>query len=125
MYDGDNDADDFEALLSTMSPEELQQILGLGTMDERGALLQQQMAQAEALRQPSGRQYSTGWGAALGGLGDAAKFIAGSRQMDKTQAGLEELLGKKDAGRGLYVDAMRRRATAPQQDVIPAVPFGL
>lgn len=117
--------DDFNALLSQMSPEELEQLLNLGTMDERGALLQQQMAQAEALRQPSGRQYSTGLGAALGGIGDLTRQIAGTRQMDTLRQQQEALLGKKDAGRGLYVDALRRRPGEVTPDIIPATPFAL
>lgn len=117
--------DDLNALLSQMSPEELEQLLGMGTLDERGAMLNQQMAQAEALRQPSGQQHSTGWGAALGGVGDMARQIAGTRQMDALRQQQEALLGKKDAGRGLYVDAMRRRPAEMTPDVVPAAPFSL
>lgn len=121
--------DDLNTLLAQMSPEELEQLLGLGTLDERGGMLQQQMAQAEALRQPSGQQYSTGWGAALGGVGDLTRQIAGTRQMDALRQQQEAILGKKDAGRGLYVDALRRRMgpgqMQPSEDVIPAAPFSL
>lgn len=125
----DNDADDFNAMLSSLSPEELQQLLGLGTLDERGALLSNQMAQADALMQPQGRQYSTGLGAALGGIGDLTRQIAGTRQQEALLKQQEALLGKKDAGRGLYTEALRRRMGQPQmqptENVIPAVPFGM
>jgi hypothetical protein len=117
--------DDLNALLSQMTPEELEELLALGTLDERGGLLQQQMAQAEALRQPSGRQHSTGLGAALGGIGDLTKFIGGTRQMDDLRAKQEALMGQKDAGRGLYANAIRRRPAEATPDIIPAAPFSL
>lgn len=117
--------EDLNALLSQMSPEELEQLLSMGTLDERGDLAQQQMAQAEALRKPSGQQYSTGWGAALGGVGDMARFIGGTRGMEASQADLEAILGKKDAGRGKYVDAIRRRPPEMTPDIMPAAPFAL
>jgi uncharacterized small protein (DUF1192 family) len=106
---------DMEELLSQLPPEALQQLLGLGTLDERDALLQQQMQQAEALRRGSGKEYSTGAGAALGGLGDMVRAVRG-RMMDKdATTKREELLGKKDAGRNAYVEALRRR---PQQPAV-------
>lgn len=117
--------DDLNALLSQMTPEELEQIFGMGTLDERGALLNQQMAQAEALRQSSGKQYSTGLGAALGGLGDVTRMVGGTMDMNRLQKEQEALLGKKDAGRGLYVDALRRRPGMSPEDVLPAAPFAL
>lgn len=122
--------DDLNALLSQMSPEELEQLLGMGTLDERGGMLQQQMAQAEALRQPSGRQASTGWGAAFGGIADGLRNIQGTQQMDTLRQQQEALLNKKDAGRGKYVDALRRRMgpgqqMQPTEDVLPAIPFGM
>jgi hypothetical protein len=117
--------DDLNALLSQMTPEELEQLLGMGTLDERGGLLQQQMMQAEALRKPSGQQYSTGLGAALGGMGDLARTIGGTMDMGRLQKEQEALLSQKDAGRGKYVDALRRRPGAPTENVIPAAPFAL
>lgn len=117
--------DDLNALLSQMSPEELEQLLGLGTLDERGGMLNQQMAQAEALRQPSGRQATTGWGAAFGGAADGLRNIQGMQQMDAIRKQQEALLGKKDAGRGLYANALRRGPAEVTPDIIPAAPFSM
>lgn len=116
--------DDFSQLWESLPPEVQEQLLGMGTLDERGALLQQQMAQAEALRQPSGKQYSTGLGAALGGMGDLARTIGGTMDMSRLQKEQEALLGKKDAGRMSFARHGLRGGTQPQ-DVIPAVPFGM
>lgn len=124
MYD--NETDDFSQLFDSLPPEVQEMLMGMGTLDERGALLQQQMAQAEALRQPSGRQYSTGLGAALGGIGDFARQVAGTRGMDKAQGDLAALLDKKDAGRMAYAKNVLRRPQQPMaEDVVPAMPFGL
>ena len=115
--------EDFNALLQQMTPEELEQLLGMGTLDERQNMLGHQMAQAEILKQGSGKQYSTGMGAALGGLADVIRAGQGQYQMQQAQAGMEDLLGQKDAGRALYADAIRRRPQQPTMDVTPALPF--
>lgn len=107
---------ELEALLSQMDPETLKQLLGMGTLDERGQLLQQQMAQAEALRQPQGGNYSSVGGAIGGGIGDVLRGLGGGL----AQAGLGEqqqaLLGQKDMGRNAYVEALRQRR---QSGVVP------
>lgn len=107
--------EDLEQLLAGLSPDELEQLLGMGTLDERGALLQQQQAQAEALRQKPGMAmgHVSPWGAALAGLGDVANQVRGGVQGQAAGQGLESLLGKKDAGRGAFVEALRRRKGVP------------
>jgi len=114
---------DFSDLLQQMTPEELEQLIGLGTLDERQQMLGHQMAQAELLRQPSNRHYSTGWGAALGGLADVVRAGQGQYQLEQAQQGMQDLLAQKDAGRGLYVDAIRRRPQQPTPDIAPPIPF--
>lgn len=116
--------DEFSQMWESLPPEVQEQLLGMGTLDERGALLQQQMAQAEALRQPSGKQYSTGLGAALGGLGDVTRMIGGTMDMGRLQKEQEALLGKKDAGRMSFARYGLRGGAQPQ-DVLPASPFAL
>lgn len=85
--------------LSPQDEELLSELMGLGTLGERGKLLEHQMAQAEALRQPVGGGHTTGLGAALGGLGDVFRGVgAGVGGMQGAQ-GMEALMGKKDVGR--------------------------
>ena len=114
---------EFSQLWELMTPEEQNQLLAMGTLDERQAMLDRQMQQAELLKQGSGKQYSTGMGAALGGLADVIRAGQGQYQMQQAQTGMEDLLGQKDAGRALYADAIRRRPQQPTPDVVPALPF--
>jgi hypothetical protein len=120
-----NDTTDFSAFLASLSPEEQEQLLGMGTLDERQAMLEQQMAQAQALRQPSDSRHVTGLGAALGGLTDGLRYVQGTREMEALRAQQEGLLGKKDAGRGLFADVLRRKqagaSAAPAE--VPLSPF--
>lgn len=119
---------DFNALLSQMSPEELEQLLGLGTLDERGEALQQQMALAQALQQPMGGQPSiTPLGGALGALNNGLRYIHGQNQMEELQKQQQALLASKDKGRRDFVSALRRQGEASPmlEGVTPAVPFAL
>jgi hypothetical protein len=122
-----------QQLLSQATPEELQQLLGLGTLDERGGLLEQQLAQAQALRTNNAAHHSTGLGAGLAGIGDALTGYASGAQQKALGAQQQALLAQKDAGRNVYVDLLRRRpgaATAGAGDFLGAgpaqlSPFGL
>jgi hypothetical protein len=118
--------DELDRFMSQFTDEELAQLFGAGTLDERGALLNQQMMQAEALRKPSGQQHSTGLGAALGGMGDLARTIGGTMDMSRLQKEQEALLGQKDKLRQTYGQRFRQMGQ-PQmaEDVLPAVPFGM
>ena len=122
--------EDFSALLQQMTPEELEQLLGMGTLDERQAQMERQRQQAELLRQGSNQQYNTGMGAALGGLADVIRAGQGQYQLENAEAGIQDILGKKDAGRKSYGDLMQRFAQQqaqqvrpPTPDVMPALPF--
>ncbi|WFG54196.1 hypothetical protein Mx9_p89 [Myxococcus phage Mx9] len=115
---------DFNDLLQQMTPEELEQLIGLGTLDERQSLLDKQMAQAEALMQQGGGRYSTPLGAALGGLAGVGQSVMGTKQQQDAMEQQRAILGQKDVGRGLYTDVIRRQQQAQQPwDVTPAIPF--
>jgi len=87
---------------SQFTQEELQQLMGLGSMDERQQLVRQQLAQAQALRDPISGQHSTGMGAALGGLGDVFRGIGGQAQGSTSQGKMMDLLKQQDIARLLY-----------------------
>lgn len=100
---------DLDALLSQLSPEEIAELMGMGTLDERGSLLDQQLAQAQALRQPQSGPHSTGMGAALGGLGDAVRSFSGGIQELGLRDQQRGLLNQKDQGRQKFLEMLRQR----------------
>lgn len=91
---------------SGLSPEALQQILNLGTLNQQDDLLQQQLAQAYALRSQHPAQ---GYGA-LGGLGAGLTnaFNGIDAAMEKRNAlhGLAQNQGAEGAGRTAYAHAV-------------------
>ena len=115
-------------LFSNLKPEDLKQLLGLGTLDEQGQLLQQQMAQAQALRRPSGTQYTAPVAAGLGGLADVLNSVNGTIQTHQARSGQEALLKQKDEGRGLYAkaiaEALRGRLAPPAGAAGVSLPTG-
>lgn len=120
-----------EGILSQLTPEELQQLMGMGTLDERGQLLQQQLQMADALRQPQAGEHSTGLGAALGGLGDVLRGTIGGIAGKQAMGKMEGLMGQKDAGRNTFLQAFlkgqRGGAAGPMGagDINPSSLFGL
>ena len=121
--------EEFSQLWEMMTPEEQNQMLAMGTLDERQAQMERQRQQAELLRQGSGQQYNTGMGAALGGLADVIRAGQGQYQLENAEAGIQDILGKKDAGRKSYGNLMQRfaqqqaqQARPPTPDVMPALP---
>jgi hypothetical protein len=106
---------EYDSLLSRLTPEQLQQMMELGSLDEQGGLLHEQMAQAEALRKPSGVQ---GYGAAGGlfhGLADGINNISGAIRQKQLYGEQKDLLGKKTKGRSTLVELLRSGPTQPQQ----------
>jgi hypothetical protein len=78
-----------------LTPEELRAALGIdpegGFAEDQAALLQHQLARADALRDQPIQQHSTGLGGALGGLGSIFDAYNGKRQSDEAQAKLQAL----------------------------------
>lgn len=117
--------DELAMILEGMSPEQRQQLLGLGVIDEEQALLQQQMAMADALRQGSGQQYTSPFAAAVGGLGDVVGNISGAVKQKGLMDDLQANVGRRVEGRDAFVQAQidelrKRRAAA-----MPGVMAGL
>lgn len=129
---------------SQLSPELLQRLLSLGTMDEQDAMLQEQLAQAEALAKPQGG-YSTPTGAALGGLGNLLNGLTSKRKQGEIGRKREDLLKQKQALRsefgglfgfgarpvapvypdgGTAAPAAGGAAPSPFDNLRPATPFG-
>lgn len=94
-----------------LSPEQVQQLMGLGSMDERQALLLQQMKTAQALRDtpmPKGTVVgSRNWYVAPHPLqiaADTALKYKGYQDQAAAQAAMEKLADKQDVGRRAFFD---------------------
>jgi hypothetical protein len=101
-------------ILSSLSPEEIHQLMGLSTADEQEAQLQAQLQQAEELRRAKSGAHTTGLGAALGGLGDVVNSGIGAYQQHKLHGQEQDLLGQKRAGREKYLEILRRAQLGDQ-----------
>lgn len=96
------------ALLEYMTPEEQQQLLGMGSIPGRSQLVQGQLDRAQGLMQPQSGRHTTLGGAIGGGLGDVARSLIGGFQTADADKRLAALLAQQDAGRGLYAEALGR-----------------
>lgn len=119
---------DFLRWLHQTNPQAAERISGLGTMDERagvmdeqGAQIQQQMALAQALANRRGPQRHTALGAAFQGLGDVASNFVGGQRLGESEAELAQLmaqkrglLDQKDARRMEYQKALSGYLGTPQ-----------
>jgi hypothetical protein len=84
-------------ILDTLSPEDLQQLLGAENIPERQRILQEQLGQAQLLANRPQRAHTTGAGAALSGVGDVIGAIGGGLETARVrgqQNGLLEQLVK-------------------------------
>lgn len=98
--------DDFE-LYSSLSPEALQQLLGLGSIDSQDALLQDQLAQAQDFGKARGGNYAASpVGAAFGALGDVVRGVGGGIQQHNLMGQRSALIDQQKQGRSAYAAAM-------------------
>lgn len=110
--------DEFSALLQSLSPENQQLLLGMGSLDDRGALLEKQMAQAQALRAP--RSGSGGLlGQGLADFGNMMRDNRGREEADGIRSQQSALLDKQDAGRLAYAKALAQALRAQADPTNP------
>jgi hypothetical protein len=106
-------------IFSQLSPEQLQQLMHLGTLNQRSDLLQQQMQQALALRKPSGEKHVTGFGAAVGGLADIGNSVIGQLRENKAREALDQNITEQEQGRttlaNVWAKMQAQQAAAEQQ----------
>lgn len=92
--------------LAGLSPEEVQRFQSLGTVDDRAARYQRQLAYGQALRsRPVGR-YSTTGGAIAGAVADLTGSLLGAYQEKKATEGLETLGRERNDGRQAFLSAL-------------------
>lgn len=110
---------DSNSLLNSLTPEQLQELLGLSTLDEKGGLLEQQMQQAMSLRQHAPSHHTTAGGAIGEGLGNLVSSGVGFMKQGQVQDAQQALLAQKLKGRQAYVDALRRQQPQPEAPPMP------
>lgn len=103
---------------SQMTPEQLQQWMELSGMDEQGQDLDAQLAQAQALRQPQS-PHTSGWGAALGGIGDIINTANSGMQSKDIQGKKKTLLQQKLDARKSYAQQLAETLRGPQAPQAP------
>lgn len=121
-YDADSDD-----ALAGLTPEELQQLLNLGTAPDREQRLQQQLLQVQALRAGSGNRHSTPAGALLSGLADAGNAVIGGVRENHLYGKMDALSGQQVDARRMLLQRMlqRRQPEMGAGDVMPSGEFGL
>jgi hypothetical protein len=82
--------------------ELVKQWMGLGGLQDKDALLKEQMAQAQALLNAPGRHYNTWGGALAGGLGDIVSGIGNKRELDRLTADQKTNADLIQAGRDTF-----------------------
>jgi hypothetical protein len=105
------------------SPEVWAQLVEMGVVDDRGQILDQQLAQAIAMRHEPSQRHSTLGGGALGAAGDilqSANSYAREASLRKDQ---QKLLDEKKAGYDAVARALR--GTPPLTDPSNAKPGDL
>jgi hypothetical protein len=92
----------------------LTRLLGLSTAEDRHTVLQQQLAQAAALRNRPRQRYSTWAGALAGGLGDVVDSVHGTLDERRLRGEESALLADTEARRGEFANlpGVRDRLTA-------------
>jgi hypothetical protein len=106
--------------LASMSPEQIAQYAGMGSLDDRAGLAQQQQARADALRNYEAPAMLTPGGAIGAGVGDLAREIGGGVGGMRAQGQMQDVLGKQDAGRQSYMEALAAllRGGAPDEKTV-------
>lgn len=112
--------------LASMSPEQIAQYAGMGSLDDRMGLAQQQQARADALRNYEAPAMGTPGGAIGAGLGDLFREVGGGIGAMRAGNQMQDVLGKQDAGRKSYMEALAAllRKGTPDDSMAAADPFG-
>lgn len=106
--------------MGAMSPEEIAQFSGMGSLDDRMGLEQQAQARAEALRNYEAPRMSTPGGAIGMGMGDLFREVGGGIGSMRAGNQMQDILGQQDAGRGSYMSkvAALLRKGAPEEKTV-------
>lgn len=106
--------DDFAALFAGMPEEEkaalMEQLMGMGGLDEQSQMLERQIAQANALGPPQSKSYGgKGLTGPLGAFANILEAHNWKRDRDQGRADMRGLIDQKTAGRKAFADLLGRK----------------
>ena len=113
------DSNSFGGNLAGLTPDQLQQLMQLGSLDEEGGQLQDQLAQAQALQSAPMTHHVSPFGAAFGGLAGAINSYRGAKEEKSLRARQQDISKQKQDARALYARALMG-ATATPAEMGPA-----
>lgn len=110
--------------MNQFSPEQLQQLIQLGTVDEQQQGFQEQLAQAEALRQHAMQQgqHRSPLAAGIGAIGNVVGGVRGRLDSDAARKGIADALSRKTAGRTAFANMLGQPQPQPGPAPMPPPP---
>lgn len=115
-----------DSLFDGLTPEQVQQILHLGTLNQQNGMIDDQVQQALAGAKPSGVQHTSPMGALFGGLGDAAREVGGAAKAHQLRGQQQQNLTDQEKARQLFAQLLRGGGEQPTEDagLMPAAGAG-
>jgi hypothetical protein len=111
--------------LDTLSPEQMQQLLRLGTLNRQDDIIQQEIERAMAQGQPSKAQHTTGIGALFGGMGDAVRGVGSELRQRDLRGQQQANLDQEEQARNLFAQLLRRQGGGTlDAGIAPLTPMG-
>lgn len=111
-------------LLANIPPELLAELMGLSSMDDEQALLEQQLARAQALRQGGNQQYRTPGAAGVQALGNLVRGGVGLAQESGVQAKQKGLVDEELRLNQLLAEHLRKGRVPVDYSDVPEVEEG-
>lgn len=112
------------SFLQMLPPDLLRRSADLSNAVPQENILEEQLAQANALRNAGGERHSTGLGGLFGALGQGLNSLNGTLQTNNLRQKQQEQLGGEAATRAAlmraYVEALRRAQAQPQPEPTPS-----
>jgi hypothetical protein len=109
------DANSFGGNFANLSPEQLQQLIQLGGLDEEGGQLQDQLTQAQALQSAPMAHHVSPLGAAFGGVAGAINSYRGAKEEKSLRARQKDIAQQKADARALFARALMGNTATPAE----------
>lgn len=105
--------------LQQLGPEGMAAFMGMGTLENQDADLQQQIAQAQAMRTQAGPQRSGAMAGGIQMIADLLRAYKGRQQEGKLRDERKTLMGDMEGRRSTIARKLFPAAPAPVNDGIP------